>query len=109
MLIETKRLLITEFSMDMAQVVRDNSLDEDNKRFVPDEVWETKEETEETLKYLISQYGTVDGPLVYPIIVKKTKENLQDYLISYVKEHREVNINTIMPNESNIKAVLKVI
>ena len=39
----------------------------------------------------------------------KTKENLQDYLISYVKEHREVDINTIMPNENNIKAVLRVI
>ena len=38
-----------------------------------------------------------------------TKENLQDYLISYVKEHPEVNIHTIMPNESNIKAVLRVI
>ena len=39
----------------------------------------------------------------------KTKENLQDYLISYVNEHREVDINTVMPNESNIKAVLRVI
>ena len=76
MLIETERLLITEFTPDMAQVVRDNSLDEDNKRFVPDEVWKTVEETEETLKFLISQYGSFDGPLVYPIILKETKENI---------------------------------
>ena len=75
-IIETERLLITEFTLDMAQTVQENLVDEDNKRFVPDEVWETVEEAEETLEFLISQYGTVDGPLVYPIIVKKTKDNI---------------------------------
>ena len=75
-MIETERLLITEFTMDMAQAVQENSLDEDNKQFVPDEVWETVEEAEETLKFLISQYGTADGPLVYPVIVKATKDNV---------------------------------
>ncbi len=76
MRIETERLLITEFAMDMAQTVQENSLDEDNKQFVPDEVWETVEEAEETLKFLISQYGTSDGPFVYPVIVKATKDNI---------------------------------
>ncbi len=76
MRIETERLLITEFIMDMAQVVQENSVDEDNKRFVPDEVWETAEETEEVLKFLISRYKTAGGPLVYPIIVKETKDNI---------------------------------
>ena len=37
MLLETQRLIITEFTMDMARVVQENSLDEDNRRFVPDE------------------------------------------------------------------------
>ena len=74
--IETERLIITEFTLDMAQVVQENSMDDDNRRFVPDEVWETKKEAEEVLKFLISRYGTVDGPLVYPIIVKATKENI---------------------------------
>ncbi len=74
--IETKRLMITEFTLDMASTVQENSLDEDNKRFVPDEVWETAEESEETLKFLISQYGSFGGPLVYPIIVKATKDNI---------------------------------
>ena len=76
MKIETKRLMITEFTLDMASAVQENSVDEDNKRFVPDEVWETVEEAEETLAFLISQYGTVDGPLVYPIIVKDTDDNI---------------------------------
>ena len=76
MLIETERLIISEFTPDMAQVVRDNSLDEDNRRFVPDEVWETTEEAEETLKFLISQYAAADGPFVYPVILKETEDNI---------------------------------
>lgn len=76
MFIESRRLIITEFTMDMASVVQANSVDEDNQKFVPDEVWETVEETEETLEFLISQYGTFEGPLVYPVIVKETKENV---------------------------------
>ena len=76
MLIETERLIITEFTPDMAQVVQENSMDDDNRRFVPDEVWETVEEAEETLEFLISRYGSFDGPLVYPIIVKKTNDNV---------------------------------
>ncbi|MCQ2975505.1 MAG: GNAT family N-acetyltransferase [Bacteroidales bacterium] len=60
----------------MAQTVQKNSVDEDNKRFVPDEVWETVEEVEETLEFLISQYGSFEGPLVYPIIVKENNDNV---------------------------------
>lgn len=76
MKIETERLIITEFTPDMAQVVQENSMDEDNKRFVPDEVWETVEEARETLDFLISQYGSFEGPLVYPVIVRQTGENI---------------------------------
>ena len=76
MRIETERLIITEFTLDMASAVRENSMDEDNKRFVPDEVWETEEDAERTLEFLISQYGAVDGPFVYPVIVKATKDNI---------------------------------
>ena len=76
MLIETERLVITEFTLDMAAAVQENSVDEDNRKFVPDEVWETVEETEETLEYLISQYGALEGPLVYPVLLKDTRENV---------------------------------
>ena len=76
MLIETERLRISEFTVDMARVVQENSVDEDNRKFVPDEVWETVEAAEETLKVLISQYESCTGPLVYPIIVKETQNNV---------------------------------
>ena len=61
--------------MDMAKIVQANSVDEDNRRFVPDEVWETVEEAAETLEFLISRYESAEGPFVYPIIVKETQEN----------------------------------
>ena len=75
-ILETERLIIAEFTPDMAQAVQENSLDDDNRRFVPDEVWETTEEAEETLQFLISKYGSFDGPLVYPILVKETGDNI---------------------------------
>ena len=37
----------------------------------------------------------------------ETKNNLIEFLISYVKEHPEVDINIIIPNENNIRRVLE--
>ena len=70
MRIETDRLIITKFTMDMAQAVHLNSLDEDNRRFVPDEVFETVEEAAETVEFLMGVYENGDGPLVYPVLLK---------------------------------------
>lgn len=70
MKIETQRLIITEFTMDMAEAVHRNSLDADNRRFVPDEVFETVEEAAETLEFLMGVYENGGGPLVYPVLLK---------------------------------------
>ena len=70
MRIETERLIITEFTMDMAQAVHLNSLDEDNRRFVPDEVFETVEEAADTVGFLMGVYENGDVPLVYPVLLK---------------------------------------
>ena len=76
MIIETERLIITAFTMDMADDIRDNSLDEDNRKYVPDEVFETAEEARETVAFLISQYGGTDGPLAYPVLTKSGGQNI---------------------------------
>ena len=68
--IKTERLIITEFTMDMAEAVHMNSLDEDNRRFVPDEVFETVEEAADTICFLMEVYKNGDGPLVYPVLLK---------------------------------------
>ena len=70
MKIETERLIITEFDMSMAESVHINSLDDDNRRFVPDEVFETVEEAAETIEFLIDVYENGNGPLVYPVLLK---------------------------------------
>ena len=70
MRIETERLIIPRFTMDMGEAVHLNSLDEDNRRFVPDEVFETAEETADTVGFLMGVYENGDGPLVYPVLLK---------------------------------------
>lgn len=70
MKIETQRLTITKFTMDMAEAVHKESLDEDNRRFVPDEVFETVEEAAETVEFLMGVYENGNGPLVYPVTLK---------------------------------------
>lgn len=67
--IKTERLFITKFTPDMAESVHKNSLDEDNRRFVPDEVFETVEDAKETIEFLMSVYENGDGPLVYPVVL----------------------------------------
>lgn len=76
MLIETERLKITELTMDMAMDVHKNSLDEDTRRFVPDEVFETLEDAQETIEFLSCQYGSFEGPQVYALIRKEDKKNI---------------------------------
>lgn len=67
--IETQRLVITKLDMSMAESIHLNSLDEDNRRFVPDEVFETVEDAAETIEFLMSCYSS-GGPFVYPMLLK---------------------------------------
>ena len=69
-LLETDRLVITEFTPDMARAVHENSLDEDTRRFIPDEVFETVEEAADTIAFLMERYAANEGPLVYPVLLK---------------------------------------
>lgn len=67
--IKTQRLEITEFTLDMVEAVHLNSLDEDNRKFNPDEVFETMEDAQGTVEFLMSVYKNGDGPLVYPVLL----------------------------------------
>ena len=68
--IETERLVITEFDESMVKSVHENSLDEDIRRFVPDEVFETVEEARKTVLFLMSRYKGNKGPFVHPVLLK---------------------------------------
>jgi RimJ/RimL family protein N-acetyltransferase len=58
----------------MAESVHLNSLDADNRKFVPDEVFETVDDASDTISELISFYERTDSPLVYPILLKSGEQ-----------------------------------
>ena len=68
-MIKTERLYITELTLDMVEAVHRNSLDEDNRKFNPNEVFETIEDAQDTVEFLMSVYENSEGPLVYPILL----------------------------------------
>ena len=74
--IKTPRLTITRFSTDMAQAVYENSQDDDTRRFVPDEVYNSVEEAREAIEFLMSRYESTDGPFVYPVITNNEGKNI---------------------------------
>ena len=71
MRIETARLVITDLREDMAEDLWRNSLDEDNRRFVPDEVFETLDDAQQVLSTLMAAAQTGDGPFVYPVLTRE--------------------------------------
>ena len=73
MQLTTPRLTIKTFSLDMAQSVYENSQDDDTRRFVPDEVYDSVEEARAAIEFLMSRYDSADGPFVYPIITNDSK------------------------------------
>ncbi|MBQ8312275.1 MAG: GNAT family N-acetyltransferase [Clostridia bacterium] len=70
MIIETERLVLTELTADMAGDILRNSQDDDNRRFVPDEVFDTLEEAQEVVAFLM-EAAQADGPYLYPLLTKE--------------------------------------
>ena len=65
--IETARLRIVPFTEHMADSVCRNSLDRDNREFLPDEVFETPADALDTIRFLMGCYDG-EGPQVYPVL-----------------------------------------
>lgn len=70
MKIETSRLVITDFQSDMAEAVHLGSLDEDTRKFLPDEVFETVEVAAAVIADLMACYEGMDGPFVHPMLAE---------------------------------------
>ncbi len=87
--IETDRLIITEFDENMAEDVHINSLDDDNRKFVPDEVFETVDVAQDTIVFLMDSYKGTEGPFVYPILLK-SGENIGYVQAAPIKDEWEV-------------------
>lgn len=76
MRLETERLIISDFTHAMVHDLHINSLDDENQRFVPDEVFETEDAAREVLDELMSLYGNYEGPQVHPILTKGGNANV---------------------------------
>ena len=73
-----REALISIAKMDVGMIndVWQNSLDEDNRRFVPDEVFETIEDATEIVKQIIKLYDTKEGPFIYADIRNEDQANI---------------------------------
>lgn len=67
-----------------------NSLDEDNQRFVPDEVFETLETTQEVVEGIIESYKDKSGPYVYAIFLNKENINIGYVQFVQIQEGWEI-------------------
>ena len=75
-LISNETISICYMDKSMCFDVWQNSLDENNRRFVPDEVFETLEIATEVVNDLIDSYQSKDGPFVYAVIRNEDEVNL---------------------------------
>ena len=68
MLLTTQRLALREWEPDMAADLCALSQDPENRRFLPDEVFETSAEAEETIASLLQNRKTGEGPQVLAVL-----------------------------------------
>lgn len=89
-MVESLRLKITKLDSSMYYDIHRNSLDEDNRRFVPDEVFETVEDAQEVVDQLIENYNSEDGPFVYAVIRKEDNKNIGYVQLVKIEEGWEI-------------------
>lgn len=84
------RVEIVTMDFSMVYDVWRNSLDSDNRTFVPDEVFETLEEANAVVEQIIKNYETKDGPFIYAVIRKEDQANLGYVQLIKIEEGYEI-------------------
>lgn len=87
---ENNNIKIVKMDESMYEDVYLNSQDEDNRRFVPDEVFDSLEETKEVVNHIIASYDSVDGPFIYAVIRKKDNANIGYVQLVKIEEGWEI-------------------
>ena len=90
MLISNNNLIIIKMDLSMSFDVYKNSQDEDNKKFVPDEVFESEEEAREVIKSIIKSYDSKAGPFIYAVIRKSDNANIGYIQLVQIEEGWEI-------------------
>ena len=89
-IIENSELQIVKMNKSMYYDVFRNSQDEDNRKYVPDEVFDSIEEASEVVDHIIASYDNKDGPFVYSIIRKIDNINLGYVQLVKIEEGWEI-------------------
>ena len=89
-LIADKELSICYMDQTMCYDIWKNSLDEDNRKYVPDEVFESLEEASDVVDFIIRSYDSKDGPFIYAIIRKSDNANLGYVQLIKIEEGWEI-------------------
>ena len=76
LLIADDVLSIHKMNTSMYYDVWQNSLDQNNRTFVPDEVFETLEDATEVVNFIIKSYDSEDGPFIYAVIRNSDNANI---------------------------------
>ena len=90
LIIENDVLLIAKMNQAMSKDVYRNSQDINNRKFVPDEVFNSLEEASEVVNQIINSYDGEDGPFVYAVIRKKDSANLGYVQLVKIEEGWEI-------------------
>ena len=90
LMIENDILQIVKMNKTMCEDVYRNSLDEDNRRFVPDEVFETLEQATQVVDFIIQSYENKDGPFIYALIRKEDNANIGYVQLVKIEEGWEI-------------------
>ena len=91
------RLMDTSMFYDVWQ----NSLDENNRTYVPDEVFETLEDATEVVNQIIESYENDDGPFIFAVIRKQDNANIGYVQLVKIEEGWEIGYHIAMKYTGN--------
>ena len=89
-IVENDRLQIARMNQSMIYDVYKNSQDDNNRKFVPDEVFNSLEEAGEVVNQIINSYDNEEGPFVYAVLRKKDNANLGYVQLIKIEEGWEI-------------------
>jgi RimJ/RimL family protein N-acetyltransferase/plasmid stabilization system protein ParE len=87
---DNDKLQIVKMNQSMYYDVYKNSQDDNNRKYVPDEVFNSLEEASEVVNQIINSYDSEDGPFVYAVIRKKDSANLGYVQLVKIEEGWEI-------------------
>ena len=87
---DNDKLQIVKMNQSMYYDVYKNSQDDSNRKYVPDEVFNSLEEASEVVNQITNSYDSEDGPFIYAVIRKKDSANIGYVQLVKIEEGWEI-------------------